>query len=238
MTAPTPYLATWPHPHPIPRLFLHISETLPGLFPPKELAWRAFADLVASLRPLVGLERPEAISSGTATPGWFHTWRDSFRESFRRSFRSILHLGNLGSDETTDRSNADATSRPETEDTCRKSCASCGASPAHTPCMSTCGHIFCYYCLAAALMRDAWARCPCCAARLEVLSPFSLVLFTSRPLRCDCQLMHDAQIEATARASISSPRSVSDVRPLFISATVSSLFRHCLVTVSSLFSSR
>ena len=49
-----------------------------------------------------------------------------------------------------------------------RGCALCLAQPPHTPTDAACGHQFCYYCVTAACMADAHARCPRCDAKLSV----------------------------------------------------------------------
>jgi peroxin-2 len=43
-----------------------------------------------------------------------------------------------------------------------KSCLFCGAEPIHTPYITNCQHLFCYYCIKTALMSDDKLSCPCC----------------------------------------------------------------------------
>jgi peroxin-2 len=53
-------------------------------------------------------------------------------------------------------------------------CGVCQADPAHSPYLSDCGHLFCYYCIKTAMMVDRSYACPSCNHQIKQIKPFTL----------------------------------------------------------------
>eukprot|EP00698_Gefionella_okellyi_P016138 TRINITY_DN45_c0_g1_i1.p1 TRINITY_DN45_c0_g1~~TRINITY_DN45_c0_g1_i1.p1 ORF type:complete len:331 (-),score=38.61 TRINITY_DN45_c0_g1_i1:31-1023(-) len=46
-------------------------------------------------------------------------------------------------------------------------CVVCASDPARTPCKAACGHVFCYYCVAARTTQDSGYSCPSCGRAVQ-----------------------------------------------------------------------
>ena len=164
----------------------------------QELAWRAFADLAASIqalrsatatpaRPVVA-RRLTGARAGLATPG-------ALEPNEARSEGTLRGGSSRAEAEPEGRAREDGDLpvgplrrmaswvvsviglSPEVPPAARlplDACGFCGASPMHSPRSAVCGCVFCYYCLAATCLQEASPACPRCASvPLSVAAPCS-----------------------------------------------------------------
>jgi len=52
-----------------------------------------------------------------------------------------------------------------------RSCGLCAAAPVTLPMLSSCGHTFCYFCIASEIMENARKSCPVCSSTIQSFGP-------------------------------------------------------------------
>ena len=109
----------------------------------RQLLWHGFSEFVFFILPLVNIAR--------------------LKNFIVRIFFSIAAPPSASSTINTTTSNTRLKrTRPHPRDNLPPACLICDSSRINRPYMTSCMHVFCYYCIQSNVMADPFYPCPCC----------------------------------------------------------------------------